>query len=89
MAEQMTDNIIQFPMKKSKEKMAPKAVTALMIKAAFDEANKYGYKLETNPEVMLDFEAIFKLINASVSREANVEDSFQVVLDKLTGADQE
>lgn len=83
------DNIIPFPFKTKPERLHPDAVAILMLEAAFAEADKYGYNLKANPDVMLDFEAILKLVNASVSRDADIDNAFQKVLDKLTGADQE
>lgn len=80
--------VVLFPKKHRSSPANPQIVSEMMIKAAFQEAAKYGYDLTNNPDIMLDFEAIFKLINASVSRHAELEDPFQNVLDKLTGSNQ-
>lgn len=85
----MDDNVVVlFPKKHRTSPANPQLVSEMMIKAAFQEAAKYGYDLTKNPDIMLDFEAIFRLVTASVSRHADLEDPFQNVLDKLTGSDQ-
>lgn len=67
----------------------PEIVSIIMINAALSEAYKYGYKLKDNPEVMLDFEYILKLVCASISRDYGIDHPFQPVLDKLSGANQD
>lgn len=88
----MTDNVLPFPglrlVKKEDERLHPDGVSILMLEAAMEEANKYGYKLKNNPEVMLDFEYILKLICASVSRDGNIDHPYQAILEEATGMNQ-
>ena len=82
----MDDNIVRFP-----SKLTPKIddIAQEMIKSAVKIAHLRGYSLTGDPECMLDLELIYEMMIGTLSRYKNLNHPIQLVMDELTGIDQE